>query len=456
MSTAIPTGGGGPGPPLTSYADKAKMNIRFDQRLKRNVLDIEVEKTDVREEMFLDQNVVAKLLNNLGMDINTEVEGYQPVYAGKGGKIAVLCREGVDLERFCRQESFEVCKGVTTKTIRPSGRKDVTLTVSGLDFNTPDSLVQEYIAKFGGILVSKQVIYARHGDGPFKGKLNGDRKYQVDMSSTTQCMGTYHYLDGERVRVYYRGNTKTCGRCHSVPQHCPGGGIARECQSEGGQRKDLMEHMKQIWSVIGFSPTTFVLPEREEDAEMQEENFGGDQKVLNLPFFPRQGPQVDISDIDMDKFCKTKVTNLPKDISVSETLEFLNANVDSSIRVTDFEIIRNDINSQIILGPGPSKEVVTKSVTTLDFHKSQKYFFQERKLYAKLLKPLSPQKNQKQSDCQLVDNKVKSVVDNLEAKSDKKNAIKPPTPSSQATKASASTPPVVRHKQVLASRGNKK
>ena len=70
MSTAIPTGGGGPGPPLTSYADKAKMNIRFDQRLKRNVLDIEVEKTDVREEMFLDQNVVAKLLNNLGMDIN--------------------------------------------------------------------------------------------------------------------------------------------------------------------------------------------------------------------------------------------------------------------------------------------------------------------------------------------------------------------------------------------------
>ena len=28
----------------TSYADRAKMNIRYNQKLKRNVLEIEVEK----------------------------------------------------------------------------------------------------------------------------------------------------------------------------------------------------------------------------------------------------------------------------------------------------------------------------------------------------------------------------------------------------------------------------
>ena len=71
-------------------------------------------------------------------------------------------------------------------------------------------------------MVSKNVIYARHGEGPFRGKLNGDRKYKVDMTAATSTMGTYHYLDGERVRVYYRGNTKTCGRCHQVAHQFPG------------------------------------------------------------------------------------------------------------------------------------------------------------------------------------------------------------------------------------------
>ena len=255
---AEPTGVGGPGPPQvppdakSSYADKAKMNVRYDQRLKRNVLDIEVEKKDVRDEMFLDQEVVAKLLENIGMVIERDVEGYQVTYDGKSGKIAVLCKTGIDLEKFCRQECFEVCKGVMTKNIRPSGRKDVTVTVSGLDFNTPDTLVQEYIIKFGGTMVSTNVIYARHGECPFKGKLNGDRKYQVDMTAATSTMGTYHYLDGERIRVYYRGNTKTCGRCHRSGQQCRGGGIARECQAEGGARKDLLEHMREIWQQIGF------------------------------------------------------------------------------------------------------------------------------------------------------------------------------------------------------------
>ena len=156
---AIPTSSGsGPGPPqapsptnISSYADRAKMNVRFDQRLKRNVLDIYVEKKDVKDEMFLNQDVVAKLLKNIGMNIEGEVEGYQVTYGGRSGKIAVLCKAGINLERFCRQESYEVCKGVTTKNIRPSGRRDVTVTVSGLDFNTPDTLVQEYIAKFGGV-----------------------------------------------------------------------------------------------------------------------------------------------------------------------------------------------------------------------------------------------------------------------------------------------------------------
>ena len=46
-----------------------------------------------------------------------------------------------------------------------------------------------------------------------EGKINNERKYQVDFSDSKMKMGTYHFLDGARVRVYYKGNEKTCGRC---------------------------------------------------------------------------------------------------------------------------------------------------------------------------------------------------------------------------------------------------
>ena len=60
--------GGGVQNPL-SYADKAKMNIRYDQKLKRNVLDIEVEKDNFEDEMILSAESVEKLLTKINMNI---------------------------------------------------------------------------------------------------------------------------------------------------------------------------------------------------------------------------------------------------------------------------------------------------------------------------------------------------------------------------------------------------
>ena len=69
-----------------------------------------------------------------------------------------------------------------TSSIRPAGRREVTVNVTGLDFNTPDSLIIDYIRKFGGIMASNNVIYDKYLDGPFKGKYNGNRKYLVDFN----------------------------------------------------------------------------------------------------------------------------------------------------------------------------------------------------------------------------------------------------------------------------------
>ena len=178
-----------------SYAERTKMKIRYDQKLNRNILEIEVEKETNEDEFILAEESIAKLLRTINMDIYIDVEGYQVSYGRKKSKIEVLCKEGLDLEQFCTQNSLEVEKGVKTNYIRPAGKRDVEVTVVGLGFNIPDSLVQEYITKF-------DVIYGKYEAGPFQGKLNGVRKYQFDFTESKLQMETFHILDGKTLKIF--------------------------------------------------------------------------------------------------------------------------------------------------------------------------------------------------------------------------------------------------------------
>ena len=94
-------------------------------------------------------------------------------------------------------------------------------------------------------------------------------------------MGTYHYLDGARIRIFYRGNIKTCGRCHKSAHDCPGGAIAKICEENGGGRLSLADHMRKIWSEIGFSPQSFELPDSVNDVH--------DIPISNLVNFDNSG-----------------------------------------------------------------------------------------------------------------------------------------------------------------------
>ena len=82
-----PGGGGVRKPP--SYAERLKTNVSYDQRLKRNVLEIVLEKTEQGAEMVLDQECVARLLRSVGMDLMSQVEGYQVQYNGRTSMISV-------------------------------------------------------------------------------------------------------------------------------------------------------------------------------------------------------------------------------------------------------------------------------------------------------------------------------------------------------------------------------
>ena len=433
----------------TSYADRAKMNIRFDQKLKRNVLEIEVEKDNEEEEIILSAETVATLLNKIKMNINSHVEGYQVSFGRKKSKIEVLCKQGLDLEQFCLCESLQVEKGVKTNFIRPAGRKDVAVTITGLGFNTPDSLVQEYICKFGGKLVTNDVIYVKYGEGPFKGKLNGARKYQIDFTEAKLQMGTFHILDGKRVKVFYRGNGSTCGWCQADGVKCPGGGKAKLCKEAGTKQVHLQEHMKELWSLIDFNPQTFEINEVEYDDTENPENLGGNRKVLNTVHFPRVNDREQMSPSESAKFTGVRINNFPHDISDADVISFIKKETKEEINISDVKSDKTRYSTNVYLGPGPSPNVIAKITEMLDYKTTGRTFFEGRKLHVQLHRPLTPIKK---DNVDAIEKALEADKNNIQEKVTNINKItetpKYPNKKSgaQCSFASARKPSLDRHK----------
>ena len=83
-----------------SYANMLKTNIKFDQRLKRNVLEVHIEKNDKFDQVELGGDTMVRILKSIGMNVTTELEGSFVVY-GNTPVIIMLCKADVNLENFC-------------------------------------------------------------------------------------------------------------------------------------------------------------------------------------------------------------------------------------------------------------------------------------------------------------------------------------------------------------------
>ena len=293
-----------------SYSDRLKTNVRYDQRFKRNILEITLEKSDPSIDIAVDEEDVARVFKTLGIEIMSQLQGYQIKYMGSFSIISVWMAPGTSLDRFCKDVSIKVADGVSTGLIKPAGKQDVMVSMVGLDFNTPDSFVVEYMNKFG-VVMSNAAVYSKFESGPFKGKYNGERKYQVDFSKAAQQMGTFHLIDGNKVKVFYRGNRKTCGRCHRVASECPGAAIARNCASGGGQRVLLSEHMKNLWKLIGFTPTSFNLDETDKSIDDVEQSTK-DAAILAKPAFNPAAKTEAPSERDIELSDGITIQNFPK------------------------------------------------------------------------------------------------------------------------------------------------
>ena len=297
-------------------------------------------------------------------------------------------------------------------------------------------------------MVSNSVIYDRHGDGPFKGKVNGDRKYQVDFSGSSLSMGTYHYLDGERIRVYFRGNIKTCGRCHQSAQTCLGGGIARNCQSQGGQRVDLFEHMRNLWATIGFIPTAFQLPEKgvdDSDGSQPSSALKGDQKIIDAMHFKKKIEHPELTHEEKNKITAVKITIFPLEIKEDEVLEFLQKTVEGSISEENVSVTRNERNSHVTLESKTNREIMFKAADILDYKKTREMTFPGRPLYIRLIRTLTPEKEPKQVNLEVDPRGVKQLAKNLD---DSKLKDTPKKPTAVAT-ASALAGQVPKYKHTV-------
>ena len=125
------------------YSDKVKVNVRRESRLRRNVLEINLE-NDEAGQVKLDNETIAKLLKKIGIDLKTETVGVQ-VCPGYSNKIFVWLKDNVNIDRFCKDETIRVNGSVKTGLIKPMGRREVAVTIRGLNFNTPDGLVIDYL-----------------------------------------------------------------------------------------------------------------------------------------------------------------------------------------------------------------------------------------------------------------------------------------------------------------------
>ena len=364
--------------PKNSYADRLKTNVRFDQRLQRNILEIVLEKhRDV--EVDLDHECIAKLLKSIGIDIQNQVEGYFI----KQKIISVWLVKGIDLDRFCKEESIRVAHGITTSFIRPAGRIDVTVSVCGLDFNTPDTFLIEYLNKFGTVL-GNNVIYSKYKEGPFKGKYTGERKYQVDFSNSRKSMGTYHFVDGARVRIFYRGNIKTCARCHQIASDCPGEARAKDCEQKNGPKLNLSDHMRSLWNEVGFVPTSFTLTNTED------EPVTFDAPVKNTDTFAPKIDKPKPTQKDLEKYVGITLRNFNPQVENKEIVNFLYDNgLPNDTNLSHFFFDRTVKNTSVRIEPISTETV--QILMKLHFPTSEKKFF-NLPIYCRALRNLTPEK----------------------------------------------------------------
>ena len=189
--------------------------------MKRNNIVV----TMVKEEgvvVTLNSEFLENVITKVGVKNSLETQGNQAYFQGNWLIVLIWLLPNVNATRFSTEEEIDVRGGAKVIRVKPALQEQCTMTISGMPLCSPDSLVEEMVQLYGGKLLSPHGVMEKYRVGPFRGQFNGVRRYQVDMTSQVQPMGTSHLLDDTRIRVQYPGNQNTCETHHQFPTGCPG------------------------------------------------------------------------------------------------------------------------------------------------------------------------------------------------------------------------------------------
>ena len=163
-------------------------------------------------------------------------------------------------------ESYIVKDGVRTTSIRPEGKKEKLIKISGLHPNTTDQAVIRYLSAHGTVNSSNKVIHhvypGKPGSSVLAGKLDGTRSYTVNLKIP---MASYHIIDGEKVSFRYSGQEWTCARCHQYKRNCQGAAVARDCTAD---QKVLSDFISEHWDKIGYQPDSDISDDVDENPDI--------------------------------------------------------------------------------------------------------------------------------------------------------------------------------------------
>ena len=340
--------------------------------LDKNILEIVLDK-DTRGPYLVSDKDCARIIGKLGIDPRPGVhlEGVQICPNGRG-LILLTMKKDIQLDRFCRYESFQVTdSGIRSTMVKPASKKEVIVNLKGVHPNTRDSVVVEYLSKFGKLSTSK-VVYGLFTDGPLKGIRNGDRAYKVEIKPGMN-IGSYHLIEGQKISLRYQGQQQTCGRCHETSRKCKGGGMARKCQDEGGLKVEFSKYISDLWRTIGYTPSKehlgLGLDEVEDEIEEEEGIFS-----------PVKAPVV-----DRDKLAGVTISRFPKGVDNGEIVEFLCRLGLSEDKKDNIVIKSSGIVTVTNLNTEESK-ILIENIN------GQRFF--DRKIYCNGIIPLTPEKQE--------------------------------------------------------------
>ena len=87
--------------PKKNWRDVVKSSLGIDERLKRNVLEIHLEKEEIND--VVEEDALAKFFLKIGVK-QDQVEGVQLIPPKSPRKVFLWLQPGIDLNQYCHSD----------------------------------------------------------------------------------------------------------------------------------------------------------------------------------------------------------------------------------------------------------------------------------------------------------------------------------------------------------------